>query len=145
MPKGGPKFVCPWKELLGVQNLVESYFLLTLIDGQCIIFQSYETRVSTSDANEIVVSVIFVNTSTDNIRNLELNVLDSLNSKFQRPPSTGGYSEQSAVKVPFALPAGLQNESQFTFSVQSLTQPQKLRGTLTYMLEVRILPKLHKE
>jgi AP-3 complex subunit delta-1 len=35
------------------------------------------------------------------------------------------------------LPAGVSNEGQFAFSVQSIVQPSKMKGTLTYMVKVR--------
>ncbi len=47
-------------------------------------------------------------------------------------------SESSdAVKVPFTLLPEAQNEGQFAFTVDSVNMPQKLKGTLTYMVKVR--------
>ena len=46
-----------------------------------------------------------------------------------------GTSSHEGIKVPFQLPPGQANECQFTFYVQSFLMPQKLRGTLTYMVK----------
>ena len=40
------------------------------------------------------------------------------------------------VRVPFALPAATHNEAQFQFLVNSISMPQKLKGTLTYIAKV---------
>ena len=40
---------------------------------------------------------------------------------------------------PSVLSAGCSNEGQFAFNVESIVMPQKLKGTLTYMIKVNIL------
>ncbi|CAB1331422.1 unnamed protein product [Coregonus sp. 'balchen'] len=70
------------------------------------------------DGSQVVVSVIFENKCDSFIKSMELNVLDSLNSKLQRPEG-----------------AGISNEAQFIFSVQSIVMPQKLKGTLTFIVK----------
>ena len=47
--------------------------------------------------------------------------------------SVGG---PDAVRVPFTLPANTQNETQFQFYVNSISMPQRLKGTLTYVAKV---------
>lgn len=47
-----------------------------------------------------------------------------------------GCSHHDAVKVPFVLLPNSQNEGQFAFTTQSINMPQKLKGTLTYILKV---------
>jgi len=49
-----------------------------------------------------------------------------------------GASSHDVVKVPFQLPPETANECQFVFYVQSFLVPQKLRGTTTYMVKVRL-------
>lgn len=49
-----------------------------------ISFQTYETRVSTDDANQIAVGVVFSNKGHNTIRNLEMNVLDTINTRLLR-------------------------------------------------------------
>ena len=46
-----------------------------------------------------------------------------------------GQNHNDSVRVPFTLPPGAQNEGQFAFTVENITAPQKLRGTLTYILK----------
>ena len=41
-----------------------------------------------------------------------------------------------AVKVSFELPPTLRNEAQFIFNVMSLSMPQKMKGTVTYIIKV---------
>jgi len=40
------------------------------------------------------------------------------------------------VRVPFALPPGGHNEAQLQFLVNSISMPQKLKGTITYVAKV---------
>ncbi|XP_058941253.2 AP-3 complex subunit delta-1 isoform X1 [Pocillopora verrucosa] len=92
----------------------------------------YETRVTTQNRNQVVVSVIFSNLSDRHIKSMEFNVLDSLNTKLIRPI---GSSSRDSVPVPFHLLPESSNEGQFAFTVESIVMVQKLRGTLTYMIK----------
>lgn len=47
-----------------------------------------------------------------------------------------GQKTHDAVKVPFVLLPEAQNEGQFAFMVDKIIMPQKMRGTLTYILKV---------
>jgi AP-3 complex subunit delta-1 len=47
----------------------------------------YELRVDAVQSKRIVASVIFVNLTSDHVKDLEFNVLDSLNTKLQRSVS----------------------------------------------------------
>ncbi|RMX51650.1 hypothetical protein pdam_00021484 [Pocillopora damicornis] len=92
----------------------------------------YETRVTTQNRNQVVVSVIFSNLSDRHIKSMEFNVLDSLNTKLIRPI---GSSSRDSVPVPFHLLPESSNEGQFAFTVESIVMVQKLRGTLTYVIK----------
>lgn len=92
----------------------------------------YETRATVSHVNRIVISVIFTNLTTQHIKQLEFNVMDSLNTKLLREPGT---SMHDAVQVPFVLLPESQNEGQFAFQVDSISMPQKMKGTVTYILK----------
>lgn len=92
----------------------------------------YETRVTSRNRNQVVVSIIFSNLTDRHIKSLEFNVLDSLNTKLVRPI---GSSSHDSVPVPFHLLPGSSNEGQFAFSVESIVMAQKLRGTLTYVIK----------
>lgn len=131
------------------------------------------------DGSQVVVSVIFENKCDSFIKSMEFNVMDSLNSKLQRPEGAGPHD---SLTVPFQLPpgeeagetgrrkklwrlllkeelnshpnnqipslhsnesifslscsSGISNEARFIFSVQSIVMPQKLKGTLTFIVKV---------
>ncbi|KAH9366489.1 hypothetical protein HPB48_020876 [Haemaphysalis longicornis] len=91
----------------------------------------YEVRTLPMVRNQVLVSVIFTNQSPFQLKEMELNILDTLNTKMLRGV---GASPHDGIKVPFQLPTGTANEGQFAFSVESISMPQRLRGTLTYML-----------
>uniref|UniRef100_A0A7N6AS14 AP-3 complex subunit delta-1 n=1 Tax=Anabas testudineus TaxID=64144 RepID=A0A7N6AS14_ANATE len=84
------------------------------------------------DGSQVVVSVIFENKCNSFLKSMEFNVLDSLNSKLQRPEGSGPHD---GLVVPFQLPPGVSNEARFVFTVQSIVMPQKLKGTLTFIVK----------
>uniref|UniRef100_A0A667YHV2 AP-3 complex subunit delta-1 n=1 Tax=Myripristis murdjan TaxID=586833 RepID=A0A667YHV2_9TELE len=84
------------------------------------------------DGSQVVVSVIFENKCNSFLKSMEFNVLDSLNSKLQRPEGAGPHD---GLTVPFQLPPGVSNEARFVFTVQSIVMPQKLKGTLTFIVK----------
>ncbi|XP_029005396.1 AP-3 complex subunit delta-1 isoform X5 [Betta splendens] len=84
------------------------------------------------DGSQVVVSVIFENKCDGFLKSMEFNVLDSLNSKLQRPQGSGPHD---GLVVPFQLPPGVSNEARFVFTVQSIVMPQKLKGTLTFIVK----------
>lgn len=96
---------------------------------------TYETRTLQNVQNEIVVSVIFNNISDCHIKELEFNVLDTLNIRMIR---NNDGNNQDGIKVPFQLPPGTMNEGQFIFNVDSIIMSQKLRGTFTYMIVTEV-------
>ncbi|ESP05472.1 hypothetical protein LOTGIDRAFT_177167 [Lottia gigantea] len=92
-----------------------------------------EVRATNQRSDQIIVSIVFTNLSQNNIKDLEFNVLDTLNTKLIR--GLGHNNQSDAVKVPFNILPESQNEGQFAFSVENITMPQKLRGTLTYIVK----------
>ncbi|TNN59664.1 AP-3 complex subunit delta-1 [Liparis tanakae] len=84
------------------------------------------------DGSQVVVSVIFENKCDNFLKTMEFNVLDSLNSKLQRPEGSGPHD---GLTVPFQLPPGVSNEARFVFTVQSIVMQQKLKGTLTFIVK----------
>ncbi|XP_064604156.1 AP-3 complex subunit delta-1-like isoform X2 [Liolophura sinensis] len=103
-----------------------------LLGENSTIKMTYETRVTPQRGDQIVISIIFTNLTSHHMKDLEFNVLDTLNSKLIRGV---GASQHDSVKVPFVLLPNAQNEGQFAFTVSSITMPQRLRGTLTYILK----------
>lgn len=137
-----------------------------LIQCALVFFQIYEARSSLQHRNSVIVSVVFTSLLQNQLKELEFNVLDSLNTKLVRTVSANNYrcvhslcscavtrhfvscnhltylfsqngtSLHDPVKVPFILLPESQNEGQFAFTVESISMPQKLKGTLTYMIKV---------
>uniref|UniRef100_A0A8C4MX21 AP-3 complex subunit delta-1 n=1 Tax=Equus asinus asinus TaxID=83772 RepID=A0A8C4MX21_EQUAS len=92
--------------------------------------QTYEVQGSLQEDSRVTVSIVLENQSSSFLKNMELNVLDSLNTKLARPE---GSSVHDGVPVPFQLPPGISNEAQFVFTIQSIAMAQKLKGTLTFI------------
>ncbi|KAG7456877.1 hypothetical protein MATL_G00240590 [Megalops atlanticus] len=84
------------------------------------------------DGSRVLVSVVFENKSNSVLKSMEFNVLDSLNAKLIRPEGAGPHE---GLTVPFQLPPGGSNEVRFVFSVQCIAMPQKLKGTLTFIIK----------
>ncbi|KAK3753179.1 hypothetical protein RRG08_024453 [Elysia crispata] len=93
---------------------------------------TYETRINHQRSDQIVVSVVFCNLTKNTLKDLEFSVLDTLNTKLIRGI---GQKSHDAIRVPFVLLPEAQNEGQFAFTVENITMPQKLRGTLTYIVK----------
>lgn len=96
---------------------------------------TYETRVLPNVRNEIVVSVIFNNHSSYHLKELEFNVLDTLNIKMNRNADAESHE---GIRMPFQLSPGTMNEGQFIFTVENILTAQMLRGTFTYMMMTEI-------
>ncbi|KAF2974535.1 hypothetical protein EK904_009370 [Melospiza melodia maxima] len=93
---------------------------------------TYDIQGNLQHDSQVTVSVIFENKSTSFLKSMELNVLDSLNTKMLRPE---GSSVHDGIPVPFQLPPGISNEAQFVFTLQSIVMAQKLKGTLSFIVK----------
>uniref|UniRef100_A0A672IJP4 AP-3 complex subunit delta-1 n=1 Tax=Salarias fasciatus TaxID=181472 RepID=A0A672IJP4_SALFA len=110
-----------------VNTVLFFFFLFPVL---CI--KVYDIQGNLQDGSQVVVSVIFENKCESFLKSMEFNVLDSLNSKLQRPEGSGPHD---GLTVPFQLPPGVSNEARFVFTVQSIVMPQKLKGTLTFIVK----------
>ncbi|XP_031803977.1 AP-3 complex subunit delta-1 isoform X1 [Sarcophilus harrisii] len=108
---------------------MSSYCLLA---ENTFIKMTYDIQGNLQKDSQVTVSVIFENKSDSFLKSMELNVLDSLNTKMSRPE---GASVHDGVPVPFQLPPGISNEAQFVFTVQSIIMAQKLKGTLSFIVK----------
>ncbi|GLD62302.1 AP-3 complex subunit delta-1 isoform X3, partial [Lates japonicus] len=122
-----------------VQNgTVEEEEPLPPMSNYCLLAENsyikmvYDIQGNLQDGSQVVVSVIFENKCDSFLKSMEFNVLDSLNSKLQRPEGSGPHD---GLTVPFQLPPGVSNEARFVFTVQSIVMPQKLKGTLTFIVK----------
>uniref|UniRef100_A0A8C7SDP3 AP-3 complex subunit delta n=1 Tax=Oncorhynchus mykiss TaxID=8022 RepID=A0A8C7SDP3_ONCMY len=118
------------EEPLPVSNL--SPFTLSINPFPLCQIPVCDIQGNLQDGSQVVVSVIFENKCDSFIKSMEFNVLDSLNSKLQRPDGAGPHD---GLIVPFQLPPGISNEARFIFSVQNIVMPQKLKGTLTFIVK----------
>ena len=50
------------------------------------------------------------------------------------------FQGDDGVKVPFILLPNTENEGQFAFTVSSINMPQRLKGTLMYIVKVSFVP-----
>lgn len=91
---------------------------------------TYDIQGSLQKHSQVTVSIVLENQGHSILKNMELNVLDSLNTKLARPE---GSSVHDGVPVPFQLPPGISNEAQFVFTIQSIVMAQKLKGTLSFI------------
>uniref|UniRef100_M3ZMV5 AP-3 complex subunit delta-1 n=1 Tax=Xiphophorus maculatus TaxID=8083 RepID=M3ZMV5_XIPMA len=121
-----------------VQNgTVEEEEPLPPMSNYCLLAENsyikmvYDIQGNLQDGSQVVVSVIFENKCNSFLKSMEFNVLDSLNSKLQRPEGSGPHD---GLVVPFQLPP-VSNEARFVFTVQSIVMPQKLKGTLTFIVK----------
>uniref|UniRef100_A0A8C4QNC0 AP-3 complex subunit delta-1 n=1 Tax=Eptatretus burgeri TaxID=7764 RepID=A0A8C4QNC0_EPTBU len=105
------------------------YKLLTQNDDLRL---TYDVHCSAANTDHITVSVVIENNSAGLLKSMDFEVLDSLNMRLVR--GTGELSS-AAVSVPFQLPPGVSNEAHFTFTVQSIVIPQKLKGTMSYIVK----------
>ncbi|XP_025875159.1 AP-3 complex subunit delta-1 isoform X1 [Vulpes vulpes] len=106
---------------------MSSYCLLA---ENSYIKMTYDIQGNLQKDSQVTVSVVLENQSSSFLKNMELNVLDSLNTKLARPE---GSSVHDGVPVPFQLPPGISNEAQFVFTIQSIVMAQKLKGTLSFI------------
>ncbi|XP_075879083.1 AP-3 complex subunit delta-1 isoform X6 [Nelusetta ayraudi] len=122
-----------------VQNgTVEEEEPLPPMSNYCLLAENsyikmvYDIQGNLQDGSQVVVSIIFENKCDSFLKSMEFNVLDSLNSKLQRPEGSGPHD---GLTVPFQLPPGVSNEARFVFTVQSIVMQQKLKGTLTFIVK----------
>lgn len=92
-----------------------------------------DIRASHQRGDQVIVSVVFSNLTDHTIKDLEFNVMDTMNLKLIR---SMGSSHHDAIKVPFILLPSAQNEGQFAFNIQEIKVAQKLKGTLTYIVKM---------
>uniref|UniRef100_A0A8D2QKU5 AP-3 complex subunit delta-1 n=1 Tax=Zonotrichia albicollis TaxID=44394 RepID=A0A8D2QKU5_ZONAL len=120
------------KVILQDLHYFSSCCYLLLSSFCCLGTVTYDIQGNLQHDSQVTVSVIFENKSTSFLKSMELNVLDSLNTKMLRPE---GSSVHDGIPVPFQLPPGISNEAQFVFTLQSIVMAQKLKGTLSFIVK----------
>nr|KAF6346146.1 adaptor related protein complex 3 subunit delta 1 [Pipistrellus kuhlii] len=102
----------------------------SLLAENTYVKMTYDIQGSLQKDSQVTVFIVLENLSSSFLKSMELNVLDSLNTKLARPE---GSSVHDGVPVPFQLPPGISNEAQFVFTIQSIIMAQKLKGTLSFI------------
>lgn len=93
--------------------------------------QTYDIQGNLQNDSQVTVSVIFENKSTSFLKSMELNVLDSLNTKMLRPE---GSSVHDGIPVPFQLPPGMHSFAQGSWSVAGPALPSCGKSCFNFLL-----------
>ncbi|KAG7209490.1 hypothetical protein KM043_015576 [Ampulex compressa] len=107
--------------------LVQSYEELA---KNKVLSMTYEIKQIPDESNKLEALILIRNTGQKLMKELVFDVSDTSSLRLIR--NTG---DEFGVKLPFQLPPQTSKETQFTIVVSDVTFAQKLRGTLTYMLE----------
>lgn len=101
---------------------------------------SYLAQTNLMNLNQIIINIKMKNLeSHSKITSIELNVLDSSTIKLVRNEAN------EPLRLPFSLDDGEEeNQIELLFNVNDCTYAQKLKGTLIYILKVRISPAFKK-
>ncbi|XP_026669310.1 AP-3 complex subunit delta-1 isoform X2 [Ceratina calcarata] len=82
------------------------------------------------DDSKLVASILITNHCQKLAKELVFDVPDTSSLRLIR-----NIGDEFGIKLPFQLPPETSKETEFTISVSDVTFAQRLRGTLTYMLE----------
>ncbi len=83
----------------------------------------YELRVNPKQSKQIMAAFAFKNLASEAISNIEFSVPSTLNIKV---------ADRSSVKPSFVLQPGEKNNHNIIFDIQSVQQPQKVTGSMSY-------------
>ncbi|XP_015183102.1 PREDICTED: AP-3 complex subunit delta-1 isoform X1 [Polistes dominula] len=90
----------------------------------------YELKQIADDTSKIIVSILITNIGQKLVKEIRFDITDTSTLKLMKNDD-----EEYGMKLPFQLPPQSSKETQFTILISDVTFAQKLRGTLTYMLE----------
>ncbi|KAF3420160.1 hypothetical protein E2986_09410 [Frieseomelitta varia] len=91
---------------------------------------TYELKQIPHESNKLVASIFITNNCQNLVKELVFDVPDTSSLRLMRNIGDG-----FGIKLPFQLPPQTSKETQFTILISDVTFAQRLRGTLTYMLE----------
>ncbi|KOX72703.1 AP-3 complex subunit delta-1 [Melipona quadrifasciata] len=91
---------------------------------------TYELKQIPHESDKLVASILITNNCQDLVKELVFDVPDTSSLRLMR-----NIGDEFGIKLPFQLPPQISKETQFTILISDVTFSQKLRGTLTYMLE----------
>ncbi|XP_031845956.1 adaptor-related protein complex 3, delta 1 subunit-like garnet isoform X2 [Nomia melanderi] len=90
----------------------------------------YELKQIPHESNKLVASILITNNCQKFIKELVFDVSDTPSLRLMR-----NLGDEFGIKLPFQLPPQTSKETAFTILISDVTFSQRLRGTLTYMLE----------
>lgn len=90
----------------------------------------YSVSLSDTENHIVDAGIVFSNKSECFLKQLEVNILDTLNAKLIRDSG----SSMGGIVLDFQLPPGISTENTFKFKVDANNVSQRLRGTLTYFV-----------
>ncbi|KAK1131743.1 hypothetical protein K0M31_015903 [Melipona bicolor] len=91
---------------------------------------TYELKQIPHESNKLVASILITNNCQNLVKELVFDVPDTSSLRLMR-----NIGDEFGIKLPFQLPPQTSKETQFTILISDVTFAQRLRGTLTYMLE----------
>ncbi|XP_076636693.1 adaptor-related protein complex 3, delta 1 subunit-like garnet isoform X2 [Colletes latitarsis] len=95
-----------------------------------VISMMYRLEHIPHESNKLLATVIIINHCENPVKELVFDVLDTSSLRLMR-----NVGDEFGIKVPFQLPPETTNDKKFTIIISDVTFAQKLRGTLTYMIE----------
>uniref|UniRef100_V9II65 AP-3 complex subunit delta-1 n=1 Tax=Apis cerana TaxID=7461 RepID=V9II65_APICE len=90
----------------------------------------YKLKQIPHESNKLIASILITNNCQKPVKELVFDIPDTSSLRLMR--NTG---DEFGIKLPFQLPPQITKETQFTILISDVTFAQRLRGTLTYMLE----------
>ncbi|CAL7935163.1 unnamed protein product [Xylocopa violacea] len=111
-------------------TLVQSFSSYEELAKNKELYIMYELKQIPHESNKLVASILIKNTCQKLVKELVFDVPDTSSLRLMR-----NIGDEYGIKLPFQLPPQTTEETQFTILISDVTFAQRLRGTLTYMLE----------
>lgn len=91
---------------------------------------TYDLKQVPHESDKITIFLVLNNIGQNLLKEFDFNISDTTTLKLVR-----NVGDEFGLKLQFQLPPNSSNETQFTISISDVTFSQKLRGSLTYMIE----------
>ncbi|XP_012280988.1 AP-3 complex subunit delta-1 [Orussus abietinus] len=115
-----PAVSCPIQSMSTFEELAKDKTIKVL----------YELKQLPHETDRVVLSILVTNVGQTLVKEMDFNVSDSTTLRLIRNPG-----DEFGVKLRFQLAPQTNGEAQFAIFVSDVTFAQKLKGTLTYMVE----------
>ncbi|KAL2749844.1 AP-3 complex subunit delta-1 [Vespula maculifrons] len=111
-------------------NSIQPLIVYEELSKNKTISMMYELKQIADDTSKIIVSILITNIDQKLVKEIRFDITDTSTLKLMK-----NNGDAYGMKLPFQLPPQSSKETQFTILISDVTFAQKLRGTLTYMLE----------